>query len=113
MKQVADLAKRKGGLKGLEWTFVFIYIGSRKSVKVHIANLPLDEVTVLIDEDGTLYQQYDIRSFPVAIAVDHTGTVMDQSRGSLSDWLFNMLNVSPLLQRSPLLTPVGDSSSDE
>ncbi len=100
VKLVADLAKREGGLKRFGWSFVFVYVGSRTSIKEHIAPLPLDEVTVLIDEKEVLPQRYDLRSFPVGIAVDNLGRVINQSGGPLSNWLSQVLNVSPPLRVS-------------
>ncbi|SRR5579884_446722 len=94
VKYVADLAKREGGLKGLGWAFVFIYVGlPLLSTKEQINSLPLDEVTVLIDEKGVLLGQYDLRSFPVGIAVDNSGYVIDQSTGPTLNWLYQVLAV--------------------
>ncbi len=76
--QVTDLAKREGNLENFEWSFVFIYTGSRALVKASAASLPLNEVTVLVDEEGVLYRKYDIRTFPVTIAVDDRGNVTDR-----------------------------------
>jgi hypothetical protein len=113
VSQIADLAKHEGGLKRFEWSFVLIYSGSSPAlVKVHVAPIPLGEATVLADEEGMLHQQYDIRAFPVAIAVDSQGKVLDQKLGNdISKWLPNILNTSPSHQRSHSLTGATDSIS--
>lgn len=100
VKQIADLARHGDGLKSFGWSFVLIYTGSRTSIAEHITPLPLDEVTVLIDEEGKLYRQYDLRAFPVGIAVDDHGKVINQKLGSLSGWFRSILSVEPSLQES-------------
>jgi peroxiredoxin len=112
VKQIAELAKHEGGLGRFASSFVLIYTGSRTSVKAHVAPIPLGEVTVLIDEEGMLYRQYDIRQFPVAIAVNNHGRVIDQKLGNdISRWLSDILNVQPSTQWSHSLTGVVDSTS--
>lgn len=112
VRQIADLAKHEGGLKRFDWSFVLIYAGSRTSAKVHIAPIPLGEVTILIDEEGSLFQQYDIRKFPVAMAVDNQGSVIDQKLGNeISVWLSNTLKGSSSFQKSNSLAVVTDSAS--
>jgi peroxiredoxin len=96
--RLASLSKQNEGLKKYEWSFVLIFIGSRTSIEARVAQLPLGEITVLIDENGTLYQQYDIRTFPVTIAVDDQGSVMAQKLGDISNWLPDVLNGSSVSQ---------------
>ncbi|MGB8345309.1 MAG: hypothetical protein WCD86_10525 [Ktedonobacteraceae bacterium] len=113
VRQIADLAKREGGLKRFEWSFILIYLGSRSSAKTQVAPILSGEATILIDEVGTLHQQYDIRKFPVAIAVDNRGDVIDQKLGKdISAWLPDILKVSSPSQESNPLAVVTDSASN-
>lgn len=113
VSQIADLAKHEGGLKRFEWSFVLIYSGASPTlVKAHVAPIPPSEAIVLADEEGTLYLQYDIRAFPVMIAVDSQGKVIDQKLGNdISKWLLKTLIVSPSPRRSHSFTAASDSIS--
>lgn len=111
VRYLADLVKREGGLRGLGWSVVAVYTGPyvlRAAVEKHIASNLLNEVTILVDEKGAISQQYDLRSFPVGIAVDNHGHVIDQSSSSLLRWLDQILHVSQFSRqtRSPL--SIGD-----
>lgn len=93
ISQIANLARAEGGLKKFGWSFVLIYTGSPAQVKAQVAPIPLGEATILVDEEGTLHRQYDIRAFPVAIAADEQGKVLRQKLGKdIESWLFTLLN---------------------
>ena len=94
---LANFAKDEGGLRKFGWSVVTVYTGphtSREAVEKHIDPLLLDEVTVLIDEQGSISQQYDFRSFPVGLAVDQSGHVVDQASRSMTKWLRRTLQSS-------------------
>jgi peroxiredoxin len=111
IRYLADLIKREGGLKGLGWSVVAIYTGpdvSRESVEKHIALSLPNEVTILVDEKGSLLQQYDLRGFPVGIAVDSRGQVIDQSSSSIVNWLDRTLHISQYSRQAQSPISIGD-----
>lgn len=104
---LSDLVKEEGSLRKFGWSVVAIYTGpyvSRESVEKHIDPCLLDEMTILVDEKGKISQQYDLRSFPVGIAVDHLGQVVDQSSRTMAKWLKQTFRASQLSEQeqSPL-----------
>ncbi len=103
IRYLTDRVKRKEDLRRLGWSVVAIYTGpyvSREAVKKHIAPSLLDEIPVLIDEEGILFRQYDIRAFPVGIAVDALGNVIDQSSSSILSWLDQLFHKSEFSQKA-------------
>ena len=108
---LAHLVKDEGGLRRFGWSVVAVYTGpyvSRESVEKHVDSSLLKEMTILVDETGSISRRYDLRSFPVGIAVDHLGHIVDQSSRSMTKWLKQTLQGSQLSrqERSPL--SVGD-----
>lgn len=104
LRQVAELASREGGLKGSGWTFTFICYGTREQVgEFFQEHLPTADITVLLDEKGTVSDQFVIRSVPVGVALDEHGQVVDQSINPHVDWLYRVLNVpAPLHDPDPV-----------
>jgi|SRR5579863_165698 len=104
LKQVAELANREGGLKGLGWTFAFICYGTRENVEAFFKEyLPTEDITVLLDERSMVSNQFAIRSVPVGIALDERVRVVDQSINPHVDWLYQVLNVpAPLEDSDPV-----------
>lgn len=104
LKQVAELANREAGLKGLGWTFAFICYGTQEQVEAFFkTHLPTEDITVLLDEKGTISTQFAIRSVPVGVALDERARVIDQSMNPHVDWLYQVLNVpAPLEDPDPI-----------
>lgn len=103
---LANLVRKEGGLKRFGWSIVAIYTGpytSRESAEKHIDPVLLNEVTVVVDEKASIFREYDIRSFPVGIAVDQAGHVVDQSSSSITKWLKQTLQSSVLARQEPSL----------
>lgn len=110
VRYLADLVKHEGGLRRLGWSVVAIYTGpyvSRESVEKHVTPL-LNEIVILVDEKGLLAEQYDLRAFPVGIAVDNFGRVIDQSVGSVVSWMDQSLHVTQLSRQARSPASVGD-----
>jgi len=111
MDDLANLVKREQGLGKLGWSVIVIYTGpyvSREAVEKHIDPSVSNEVTVVVDEKGSIAQQYDLRSFPIGIAVDHLGRVIDQSSRSMTRWLKQTLQASQPSREEPSPISVGD-----
>lgn len=111
VRYLSDLVKREGGLRRLGWSVVAIYTGpyvSRESVEKHVASSLLNEVAILVDEKGSLAEQYDLRVFPVGIAVDNFGHVIDQSSGSVVSWMNQSFHISQLSRQARSPMSVGD-----
>jgi hypothetical protein len=99
---LVNLVKKEGGLKKFGWSIVAVYTGpytSREAVERHVAPELLNEITILVDEKGEIGQKYDIRSFPIGIAVNRFGRVIDQSARSVPKWIRETLQASQ--QRQP------------
>lgn len=111
IEDLTNLVKRERGLKRFGWSVVAVYTGpyvSRDAVEKHIDPSLLNEVTVVVDEKGLIAQRYDLRIFPVGIAVDHLGRVVDQSSRSMARWLKQTLQASQPSQEKPVPLSVGD-----
>lgn len=97
MDELTSLVKHERGLSKFEWSVIVAYTGpyvSLEVVKKHIDPSLLNEVTIVVDEKGLIARRYDLRAFPVGIAVDHLGRVLDQSSRSMARWLKQTLQAS-------------------
>lgn len=117
IEDLTNLVKSEHGLSKLGWSIVVVYTGpyvSRKAVEEHINPSLLNRVTVVVDEKGLIAQQYDLRVFPVGIAVDHLGRVLDQSSRSMTKWLKQTLQVSQSSREnlSPLSVGINSKPSN-
>lgn len=106
LKQIAELARREGGLKGLGWGFIFICYGAREKVEEMFQEyLPTEDITVLVDNRGVVSSQFGIKSIPVGIAIDEQCRVLDQSFNPHAAWLYHVLDTpAPLHDPIPLET---------
>jgi len=91
VERVAELANQGRRLKELGWSFILICHGGPAEVKDLVTPLASQDVVVVIDGEGIVYQQYGIRAFPAGIAIDSLGRVIDQSTNVGSSWLYRVL----------------------
>lgn len=94
VKQIAELARREGGLGIIPWSFVLICSGEPSKIEQFVKSLPPDVATILVDKDLEVTKQYGVRSTPFAIAVDRLGEVYSQSDRPTSHWLYTVLDVA-------------------
>jgi peroxiredoxin len=91
-KQIAELAERPGGLPQIGWRVVMVWVGSPQSVAEKSYRSTVD-LSVLIDERGTVVRQLLVSGFPSAIALDGSGRVLDQSSNPGPNWMYLTLEV--------------------
>jgi len=115
--QIAELTTRPGGLEALTWPLVLVISGKRQEVESFAKDYPVllsPAITMLVDEDATLLQQYGLTSVPTGIAVDNGGVVRHQSKNPHVNWLYKILDVKPppqpVVQQQTLVTPAISSS---
>jgi peroxiredoxin len=92
--QVAELARRKEGLRTAGWSVVVVGYGTPDAVTRMTKEIShTEEITVLTDEQALVLRDYLVASIPVGIALDEQGRVLSQSPNPGPNWLYLTLNV--------------------
>ncbi len=93
VEQVEELAQRSGGLKALKWKIILICMGEVEASQKMVENLPSFDLTILVDKDSSIAQQYNVPSTPFGMAIDGLGNLYSQSFQPASLWLYSILDV--------------------
>lgn len=111
MMQVAELGRRPGGWRTLEWSPVFVCAGEPSAIEqmaMETEVADLEGVTLLVDEDWEVPRQWGVRNAPTGIAADSRGVVRAQSFNPHQNWLYKVLDVLP-----PVTPIVRDKNSGD
>ncbi len=93
VEQIEELAQRSGGLKALKWNVILICIGEVEASQKMVENLSSSDLTILLDKDASIAQQYKIPTTPFGMAIDGLGNLYSQSFQPASMWLYSILDV--------------------
>jgi peroxiredoxin len=93
-KMVAALIVEYGTMKALPCSFVLICTGKETAIKRLVKDLPLNELTVLIDSSRKVFQQYELLAYPATIVVDRNGILLDQALRPQQGWLYKQTGKS-------------------
>lgn len=93
IEQIGELARRPDGLQATGWNFILIFNGELSATQKMAEDLPLADLTVLIDQNASIARDYNIPSTPFAMAIDRSGNLYSQSSQPASRWLYTVIDI--------------------